>query len=394
MKRLILLITFIVTVLLTTACTSPGTLMVQIKPEKEPITFIRAFETDKPYLQTDMLSKGNGKFLSKFPYGSEVTVVVKAEGRKPISKSTHFSSSEYRYIEFDISKRTPDVEFIRMKSNREINFKPINKTKKNKLIYLSYVDYIGQNLLLKKSIEDHLKILGYSIAKRVTSKTELIATINLVDFAVEEQIKGFNKFTTHRYKFKINVEQRLKGNTKLEEKHAYFRDLQDNIDYKGDSYPMDGLLKGAEPELIMDSPLISAEKPKPSGLLVMLGLTEDEQAKEGEKKEDNADEEGDKKEDPKSKAADPNAEGDKADAGSKNEKAAESAPADPSAAAQPVYLNTRGIHSKATLDYHSYKEEAIIEASVRLINIKSQDQRASKKIIELLSGRLAHIFNL
>lgn len=391
MKRLILLIAFSLVILLTSTCTSPGTLIVQIKPDKEPITFIRAFESDKPYLQMDMLSKGNGKFTSKFPYGSDVTVIVKADGRKPISKTTRFSSSEYQYIEFDISKRIPNVEFIRMKSNREINFKPINKTRKNKMIYLSYVDYIGQNLLLKKNIEDHLRNLGYNIAKTVNSRTELIATINLVDFAVEEQVEGFNKFKTHRYKFKINIEQRLSGNTKLEEKHAYFRELKDDIDYDYESFPMNGMIKGSKPEFTVDLPVIDVEKPAPSGLLVMLGLTEDEEAKKEEKGEEEPE---DKKEDSKDKAKGPNADAGKGDEGSKEEKTEESAAAEQGEAAKPAYLNTRGLHAKSTLNYHLYQEEVIIEASVRLINIESQNKKASKKITELLSSRLAHIFNL
>lgn len=401
MKRLILLIVPAVLTLWAGSCSSPGTLIVQIRPEKEPITYIRAYETDKPFIQRDMVAKGNGKFEARYPPDSEISVIVKAEGRKPIHKTARMGDSDYQYLEFDISRRAADVEFIRMKSNREIKFKPINKTRNGKTIYLSYIDYIGQNLLLKKRIEYHLRLLGYKDVETVNNNTELIVTINLVDFVSDVEIEAFNKYTINQYKFKIIVEQRLKGNTKLEEKRAYFRGSEDSINYSDESYPMIGSKK-APVTIVRDFTVNTPDPVEPSspGVLVMMGLVEDE-AEEGEKKEADAEkEEGEKKEadassDEKSEKMEDPAKDEKETAEKGEEEKAET---DVSSATETAgtaaYLNTRGAHSKATLDFHSYQEEAIIEASVRLINLHPQDERASAKIIELLSRRLAHLFNL
>ncbi|MBF0240045.1 MAG: hypothetical protein HQM12_20275 [SAR324 cluster bacterium] len=374
-----------------TACSGPGTLRVRVNPDLDNLVYVRAYDMEKPYIKRDMLPDGEkGLFVTRFPDDTDVAVRVKVDNGKMIEKTIRVEQDSDKFLEFNIGMEDPDVEFIRLRSNREFKFNPINKTEKQKIVYLSYSDYIGQNLLLKEQIEEHLLRLGYVIASKPDKNTEIFVTINLVDFASAKEVKGVNEFTINKYKFKINIEQRLKGKTIVEEKYAFKTTDPDNISFKQESYPMDGKQNVFERDELIDTPepLPPAEAPQSPGLLVLLGYVEDDKA--AEKPEEAKKEE----------ATDPAAEATAQAGGEKKEEAAPAAggggevasPAD--AVGDKSFLNTRGALANSVFDYHLYHEEAILEASVKFVNIEPQNNFAISKTITLLSQRLAHIFNL
>jgi hypothetical protein len=377
-------------VLTSSGCSSllntPGVLTVQVLPENEPFLYIRSYDHEKPYHKRDMVPQGNNRFTTQFPDDCLATVDIMASHQQLVTRSVKVAQGTHQYLEINLGRRDPDVEFIRMKANRELRFKPIDKTSGKKSIYVSYIDYIGQNLFLRRKLEEYLASMGYKMVSTVSNTTELIITINLVDFMSEEMREGFNQYTVNQYRFKINVEQRIGGQTALEENHIVRRNERDHIDYGFYSYPMDDSAKvTATAHPLPPATPLTVTEPSSPGLLVMMGLVEaEEDDEEAEKPSEEAD-----KSDPS--ADDPEKTDGAAEGTGAEEKTADVAGTDQTGT---VEMNDRTAISKASLGYHAFQEEALVEASVRIVNYAPKDDRATEKIIDLLAIRLAHIFNI
>jgi hypothetical protein len=398
----------------------PGILTIQIEPEDQEIEFIRAFDSKLPFIRRDMAPLGRGLYRAKFPEDTDVSVLVN-DGNQELEKNIRVTRNTHQYLKFIVGKDPEKVEFIRMKANKELNFRAVNKQNQKKRIYLSYIDYVGQDLNLKSKIEDQLRAMDYKIATTPNDQTELLAIINLTDFTQDEETNDFNNYITIKYKFQVKIEQRIPGKTILEKKFAFNTSVSDAIDYGNESYPMNGVVQ-PPPFLIVkenppEAPLepVVAEAPLSPGLLVMLGVVDEEKEaveegnKDEEKKEEPAENEkakpevGQKEEKPEAMlAGTPEA----MLAGTPDEKKEEEAKkaeetetdgevdSPTSTIAKDAYMDTKGTLSNALLNYYVHKEISIIEASVRLINLTPRDGKAISEITKLLSKRLARLFNL
>ena len=389
MNKSVHFIIFITALVVITACSpAPGHLVVQLKPDRNQVEYVRVYESGGRHLARDIRPKGRGQYEAIFSNPGEITVVVKALEGRELQKNTVIQPGVYSYLEFNVVNEKKDVEFIRLKTNRELNYRPINKGQKNKSIYVSYIDYIGQNLALTGKIENNLKKMGYQVLHSVNSKTELIASINLIDFSSAKHVGGLNRQTVNKYKFKIKIEQRIAGSTVLEESYASARLSPDSTSYDSESYPLDDSIREPpSPRIIPVAATVDAEKAESPGLLVKLGLAEDEQ-KEEEAEETKEEEAAAPAEDPAMAANQPPAEQEE----KKEEAKEEEKPADESL--PPGVLNSRKVTAKSELKFHPYKDEIIVDASIRLVNLTSKDEQAVDKIVDLLSDRLARIFNL
>lgn len=386
MRNLIRLTVFMFVLNVAVSCSSmPGYVNVQLNPEQGKVEYIRVYEKDKKHLARDLMPMGKGKYEAVYTNPADVTVIVKAKKKKELSQDAHVEPGQYAYMEFNVTSEKTEVEFIRMKASREFQFKPIHKGKKKKSIYISYIDYIGQNLGLTKKLEENLRAMGYNVLKSVDDHTELIATINLVDFSTTEHPGGVNRQQVNKYKFKIGIEQRITGSSELQESYSSARMSSEEMTYSEESYPLDDSEKvespPAEPTPV---PVVVEEKPGSPGLLVLMGMAEDEKKEEGEAAP---------AEDPAKTAVPPNEEkkGEK-----KEEKPSEEVEAnsEPNSSGIAGFQNSTQVVAKSKLKYRPFRDEIMIDASLRLINLSSKDENAVNQIVSLLSNRLAQIFNL
>ena len=386
MRDLIRLTIFMFVVNSVISCsTTPGYVTVQLKPEQAKVEYIRVYEKNKKHLARDLMPKGKGKYESVYTEETDVTVAVKVDNKKELIQDAHVEPGQYAYMEFDVATEETEVEFIRLKVNREFRFKPIHKGRKIKSIYISYIDYIGQNLGLTKALEKNLRTMGYKVLKNVDDKTELIATINLVDFSILEHTGGVNRQQVNKYKFKIGIEQRISGTTELQENYASARGFSDDMTYNAESYPLDdteNVIATATPTIPPQTSVAKEDSPDSPGLLVMLGLAEDEEKKE----------EADSSEEEAAQPAAPSAKEEKKE-GEAEGKASETPAAEGGSGVEGFQKSSQVI-AKSKLKYRPFKDEILVDASVRLVNLKSRDAAAVNQIVNLLSNRLAQIFNL
>lgn len=373
MRQLILIVVAGITL---ASCTgTEGVLIVNLIPKSEEVDYIKADGRD-------MVPQKKGVYRSTFhvPFMNlaeekshrQVNVEVQSKLGTKLSRTVTVYRDEIQQESFDISVSPSAVEFKRLKTSNELLFQPINKERGKKSIYISFIDYLGKGILLKDGLETKLASFGYVIATD-PEKTDIFATIHLVDYKEQMEQKGFNECIDKNYVFKIQIEQRLTGKTAIADKTDLNETTQLTKQAASGSQegevPVAAEAKGTTPE----------EKPKeePANPLAAAAT---EAAPEATKAVETT-----------ATAISPQTTDTSAttESGTKggslqsvNENTVSS------------IIRTKTVEGKRDLNYFRFESKAVIEASISEINMRFYPKDAEAKTIDFLSDKLANIFNI
>jgi hypothetical protein len=368
------ILVFLVGIVLASCTRTEGVLIVNLTPKSEEVESIKADGRD-------MVPQQKGVYRSTFhvPFMQnasgkshrEVKLEIQSKLGTKIYRTVTVYRDEIQQESFDVSVSPAMVEFKRLKTSNELLFQPINKERGKKSIYISFIDYLGKGILLKDGLETKLASFGYVIATD-PEKTDIFATIHLIDYQEAKEQKGFDECIDKNYVFKIQIEQRLTGKTAIADK----TDLNETTNLTKQA--ASGTQKGEVPVSAETKATAPVEEPKedPATPLAAAGGEEPAETKTVETVAATIT--------PQAEPPKPTAESGPKEGSlqSVNENTLSS------------IIRTKTVEGKRDLNYFRFESKAVIEASIGEINMRFYQKEAEARTIDFLSDKLANIFNI